>query len=129
MTNREWVQSLNNEAYFDALGIMDIPCETCPVKVNETECFGQCKNSFCAWLETKRKVDGKTNRQWLDTVSDKKLIKLLSLDYAECEECLGKSYCDYATGCEECIILWLEDEHKSAHIPANAELGERYGTV
>nr|DAG78405.1 MAG TPA: hypothetical protein [Caudoviricetes sp.] len=50
-----------------------------------------------------------TNREWLETLTDKELLKYLN---SWCFNIKGDAKCPERLNCEKCQLNWLKQEHK-----------------
>ena len=52
-TNREWLESLDNEEFAGAIGVVGRDCETCPAarECGNARNGDDCAHSFAKWLE------------------------------------------------------------------------------
>lgn len=56
-----------------------------------------------------------TNREWLESLSDKELAYIIiDFDVKSCQEMYKNNLCQYhkKNACEKCRIKWLQMEHK-----------------
>lgn len=102
MTNREWLNSLSNEDFIDEYRVS---CSNCPAREICDNNLLSCNAVLMSWLRKQHiEKEKMTNREWLESLTDKELADYLDLNCADMD-CYGES-------CSECYIHWLRSKHK-----------------